>query len=425
MKKSVAGLALLLSCAASAVFADEGAVPTGVPYLDRVYVIVMENHGYSQIFNNPNAPFTNSYAQSVNYATNYFAVAHPSLNNYLEIVGGSNFGVHSDNYPAWHSTTCTTNLASGIPSTDNPASPNICPISGSGLDAATPAIDTTNETQGPPGTINIDGVLSYAAAKTVGKTIADQLVAHNRSWKSYQEDLPLAGADGVNTSDGVYTSATDFTKILPTLTPPLTSSDLVALYAVKHNPFAYFKAVQDGANPALSLKNIVGFTGAGGLYADLAAGASPSYSLIAPNQCNDQHGRGNAGAFCNYDPGSTGSQSDLNPALIKRGDVALQTIITAIHQSPSWKQGHNAIVVVWDENDYSNAPNTNKVLVTVETTFGVQPVQSARFYTHFSLLKTIEAGFGLPCLNHACDSTVAVMSDLFARDPNRDHHGMR
>jgi hypothetical protein len=30
------------------------------------------------------------------------------------------------------------------------------------------------------------------------------------------------------------------------------------------------------------------------------------------------------------------------------------------------------------------------------------------------LLKSIEAGLGLPCLNHACDSDVNVMSDLFA-----------
>jgi hypothetical protein len=30
----------------------------------------------------------------------------------------------------------------------------------------------------------------------------------------------------------------------------------------------------------------------------------------------------------------------------------------------------------------------------------------------------MEAGFGLPCLNHACDSGVAVMSDLFGGDDN-------
>ena len=57
---------------------------------------MMENHGYSQIFNNPSAPFINQMAASANYATNYFAIAHPSLTNYLETVGGSNFGIHTD-----------------------------------------------------------------------------------------------------------------------------------------------------------------------------------------------------------------------------------------------------------------------------------------------------------------------------------------
>ena len=62
---------------------------------------------------------------------------------------------------------------------------------------------------------------------------------------------------------------------------------------------------------------------------------------------------------------------------------------------------------------YSLAPNTNQVLTVVDTNYGVHGVQSSRFYTHFSLLKSIEAGLGLPCLNHACDASTSVMSDLF------------
>ena len=38
-------------------------------------------------------------------------------------------------------------------------------------------------------------------------------------------------------------------------------------------------------------------------------------------------------------------------------------------------------------------------------------------YTHFSLLKSIEAGLGLPCLNHACDANLATMSDMFGGTP--------
>ena len=423
MKNKVALLCLLVVSLAGAASAQEGAVPKGVPYLDHVFVIVMENHAYAQVIGNPNDPFVNKYAKSVNSTTNYFAVGHPSLTNYLEIVGGSNFGVRDDNSTDWHNALCTPNLASGSVSLESTATA-ICPIYGTGTDAATPAIDTSNETTGPPGDIDINGTLSYAAnPSTIGKTIADQLIAAGRTWKSYQESLPPTGADGVNNADGFFSnlSAADFG-----LTGEgQTSANLVALYAVKHNPFAYFQNVQEGTNPNLSLKNMADFEGENGLFADLNSGHVPTFSFIAPNQCNDQHGRGNAGPVCEFDPNDNGTLTGLNPALMYRGDVTVQLLISAIHKSRVWKDGNNAIVVVWDENDYSVVPTTNQVLLTVDTNYGVQGVQSNTFYTHFSLLKSIEAGFELPCLNHACDSATKVMSDLFAerkgdRDGDRD-----
>ena len=162
MKSNIVVLSLL--SAAGIALAGEGPVPTGVPKLDRVFVIMMENHGYSQVVNNPNLPFTNTLMGLANIATRYFAVAHPSLTNYLEVVGGSNFGVQSDNYPDWHNFNCTSNLASVTVSTDTPATPAICPIWGSGTDAATTPIDTTNETTGAPGVNNLDGIQSIPAA---------------------------------------------------------------------------------------------------------------------------------------------------------------------------------------------------------------------------------------------------------------------
>jgi hypothetical protein len=410
--------ALLVSAIGGSALAVEGPTPKGVPHLDHVFVIMMENHGYSQILHNPNAPFINQLATSANLATNYFAIAHPSLTNYLEVVGGSNFGVLSDNNPKWHDSACTTNLASAASSTDTPSSPAVCPIWGTGTDAATPATDCTNEVTAPPCENNIDGVQSIPASSQIsGKTIADQLLDsgwHSQhTWKSYQESLPPVGADGVNYSDGFFTDATDFAQITPALSPALSQGDVVRLYAVKHNPFAYFRNVQEGGDRRNGLGNVVGFDGPGGLFADLTTGHVPAFSFIAPNQCNDQHGRGNGGAFCNYDPKSDGTQESLNPALIYRGDVTVQTLVTAIKSSPAWKEGANAIVVLWDENDYSTQPNINQVMLIVDTNYGTHGQQSARRYNHFSLLKTLEAGFGLPCLNHACDADVTVMTDLF------------
>ena len=76
-------------------------------------------------------------------------------------------------------------------------------------------------------------------------------------------------------------------------------------------------------------------------------------------------------------------------------------------------------MLLWDENDYSTAPNINQVLLTVDTNYGVHGATSGQFYTHFALLKSLESGFRLPCLNHACDAGVNVMSDLFAGGGDR------
>ena len=110
---------------------------------------------------------------------------------------------------------------------------------------------------------------------------------------------------------------------------------------------------------------------------------------------------------------STGTLAGLNPALILVGDNTVEKLVSAIHSSPAWKRGHNAILVLWDENDYSQAPNTNQVMTIVDTNYGSGHRRSARFYTHFSLLRTLEGGFELPCLNHACDPSTATMTDLF------------
>jgi len=409
MRKTAAMVALAAATCATSSFAAEGAAPRSVPHLDHVFLVMMENHGYSQIIDNPNAVFINNLAKAGNLATNYFAVGHPSSTNYLEVVGGSNFGVRTDNAPDWHNASCAPNLATGAVSTDNPSSPKICPIAGTGTDAETPAIDTTNETSGGPGENDLDGAISIpAASNIVGKSIGDQLAAAHLSWKSYQESLPLSGADNVTYSDGFFTDTTFFPGF------SLASSDLVLLYAAKHNPFVYFKSVQEGSRNN-SLANIVPFDGPQGLFADLRSGRVPNFSFIVPNQCNDQHGRGNAGNTCAFDSQTNGSQSGLNPALIYRGDVTVQRIVEAVWASPAWRTGDNAIVVLWDENDYSIAPSINKVAVIVYTNYGSHGLESSTFYTHFSLLKTLEGGFGLPCLNHACDSNVEAMSDLFSR----------
>src|SRR5579859_7821029 len=151
--KFLASAAGFAACVAvSSALASTGSVPAGIPRLEHVFVIVMENHGFGQIAGNPNTPFLNAYMKSSNLATNYFGVAHPSLTNYLEITGGSNFGILSDSNSDWHNATCKPDIVAGTVDNEAAGKP-VCPIAGTGTDAATPLKDFTNETTDPSGDI--------------------------------------------------------------------------------------------------------------------------------------------------------------------------------------------------------------------------------------------------------------------------------
>ena len=190
--------------------AAEGPVPSAAQPLNHVFVIMMENHGYSQVVGNPSLPFTNSLMSLANISTNYFAVAHPSLTNYLEVVGGSNFGIHTDNYPDWHNMYCSPNLAYRGDRQDRQSSATgiICPISGIGTDAATLPLTPPTRLPASLATINIDGIQSIAAAsQRRGQDYRRSAsLSVGGTWKSYQESLPPQGADGVNISDGFFSN---------------------------------------------------------------------------------------------------------------------------------------------------------------------------------------------------------------------------
>ena len=61
----------------------------------HVYIILMENKGYDQALG---GYYTASLASKYAVATNYHAVAHPSLPNYLALTSGSTWGITDDNY---------------------------------------------------------------------------------------------------------------------------------------------------------------------------------------------------------------------------------------------------------------------------------------------------------------------------------------
>jgi hypothetical protein len=65
---------------------------------------VLENREYEEALGNPEAPYLTHLVEKGAVATNYFAVGHPSLPNYLALLGGSTYGIGEN---------CTECVASG------------------------------------------------------------------------------------------------------------------------------------------------------------------------------------------------------------------------------------------------------------------------------------------------------------------------
>jgi acid phosphatase len=66
----------------------------------KLLVFVIENHSLSEM--QSQMPWTYRLGQRYGYATDFHAMTHPSLPNYLAIAGGSTFDVQDDNIPADH-----------------------------------------------------------------------------------------------------------------------------------------------------------------------------------------------------------------------------------------------------------------------------------------------------------------------------------
>jgi len=67
-----------------------------LPNFSHVFLIVMENEESTGIMGNNAAAYINTLATGHGLATQYFAVSHPSLPNYLALTAGSTFGIASD-----------------------------------------------------------------------------------------------------------------------------------------------------------------------------------------------------------------------------------------------------------------------------------------------------------------------------------------
>jgi len=121
-------------------FALQAQQAVGVPLLDHVILVVMENHSYDQV---RTLPYISTLIQSSTSFSQAYAVAHPSHPNYLALRAASTLGISNDN----------------------------CPPAGS----------------------------PYTAAN-----LGQACQGAGRTWKSYCENLPAAGSTVCSSTDGLY-----------------------------------------------------------------------------------------------------------------------------------------------------------------------------------------------------------------------------
>src|ERR1700733_14531093 len=70
------------------------AARSAVPHFAHVVVVVFENRSSKSVLGYQGAPTFNRLARRYALLSNYRAVAHPSLPNYLALISGSTHGIH-------------------------------------------------------------------------------------------------------------------------------------------------------------------------------------------------------------------------------------------------------------------------------------------------------------------------------------------
>ncbi len=189
------------------------------------------------------------------------------------------------------------------------------------------------------------------------RNIADLVDAAHETWKGY-----LQSADGP-CDDTVHVNYWD-----------------------DDQPMMYFKDIRE--RPSYCAAHLVPLES---LPADLRrASTTPNFAWIAPDDCFDMEGCG-----------------------IAAGDGFVRQELGLIMRSPVWTTQRSLAIITFDEDGYDYEHPAQKVATIMIGSRGVrQGYVSATRYTHYSLLRTIEAALGLGTLTQN-DRYAQATSDVF------------
>lgn len=207
-------------------------------------------------------------------------------------------------------------------------------------------------TSGSNGNITDDCSPPGGSCLLNSKNIADEIESSGRTWREYAESMPAA------------CWAADSNE-----------------YATRHNPFVYYSDILNDS--ARCKSHDVPFTQ---FAADLSSSSTtPDFAFITPNLCNDMH-----------------------DCSVATGDAWLKQTVPTILSSPAFKTQNSLLVITWDEGDSS----TNQIAAILVGPAVKNAFSSARLYSHYSLLRTVETAWGLAPLT-SNDGSAAAMAEFF------------
>jgi phosphatidylinositol-3-phosphatase len=190
-----------------------------------------------------------------------------------------------------------------------------------------------------------------------GPNIVDQLERARISWKAYMESMP---------------------------SPCFRGPEAPNEYVKEHNPFVYYPSI--ASNPK-RCRRVVPFVQ---LDRDLAAKALPRYVWVSPNNCHNSHN-------CS----------------IRDGDVFLSRLVPRLLRAIGRR---GLLFVTYDEgNDRSGCCGGaagGRIATVLAGPAAIRGAQTALEYDHYSILRTIEAGWRLPKLRGAACSCTRPLTAL-------------
>ncbi len=219
---------------------------------------------------------------------------------------------------------------------------------------------------------------NYTACLSREDSLYQQLDRAGLTWKAYEEAMP---------------SPCDKSSAWP--------------YKIGHDPAIFYAGIS-AAQCRARVVPVPSLTARSGpFYDDLRGSALPSLAWVTPSRVND------------------GENRCRGRCQLRFADRWLRRFLTLVTAAPAYRDGSVLVLVTYDEgrgfdNRFGeNCADKEADLAGLQPSCHVplfvvwqyaRPGSNGTFFTVYSITRTVEDLFGLPCLAHACDRDTASLA---------------